>query len=229
MELRACWQILARRGWIVALLVAVTVAVSAAAKAVHPRAPVYQATMRITVGVVPEQSGGAYYTYDRYYAWLASEYLADDLAEVLRSQAFAQAVAERLASLGEKPAGSISGSTSTGKLHRLITVTVTGSDPQGLLSTAQAAAWVLQERSREFLAQLGSENAAIHIVDPPSVSALPPTLRERLDLPLRAILALAAGVGLALLVDYADDSVREPQDLEAMGLRLLTSVPRRRR
>ena len=41
--------------------------------------------------------------------------------------------------------------------------------------------------------------------------------REQLDLPLRVLLALAAGLGLAFLLDYLDRSVRDRSDLEEAG------------
>ena len=53
------------------------------------------------------------------------------------------------------------------------------------------------------------------------------TAREQLDLPLRVLLALAAGIGLAFLWDYLDDSVRDRADLEQMGIAVLGVVPRR--
>ncbi len=50
--------------------------------------------------------------------------------------------------------------------------------------------------------------------------------REQLDLPLRVLLALAAGIGLAFLLDYLDTSVRERRDLEELGLPVLGEVSR---
>ncbi|HUW08446.1 MAG TPA: hypothetical protein VM537_01895, partial [Anaerolineae bacterium] len=55
-----------------------------------------------------------------------------------------------------------------------------------------------------------------------------PGLRERLDLPLRLILALLAGLGLSFLWHYLDTRVRERTDLEEMGLSVLGEIPRRR-
>ena len=49
--------------------------------------------------------------------------------------------------------------------------------------------------------------------------------RDQLDLPLRVLLALAAGVGLAFLLDYLDRSVRERSDVEALGLPVLSEIP----
>ena len=39
------------------------------------------------------------------------------------------------------------------------------------------------------------------------------------------VLALAAGIALAFLLDYLDDSVRSPRELEEMGLAVLGEIP----
>ena len=62
---------------------------------------------------------------DRYYTMLTSEYLVDDLGEIVRSQVFAEEVSKRLADKGiAVPAGAIGASTQPGKLHRILTVNV---------------------------------------------------------------------------------------------------------
>jgi capsular polysaccharide biosynthesis protein len=75
---------------------------------------------------------------------------------------------------------------------------------------------------------LGTPGALIKVIDPPS----PPTqnsisLTQRLDLPVRLLLALAAGLALIFLLDYLDDSVRGKAELEAMGIPVLAEVPKK--
>lgn len=227
MELRQYWRIVRRYLWLIIVMVAATAAASLALRLAHPPQQSYAASMRFTVGVVPENGRGDYYTYDRYYTWLASEYLVDDLSEVVKSGSFVGAVSEELAAQGINVApGTISGSTTPVKQHRILTVTITGSDATQLEAIAGAVAKVLSERNAEFLAQLSSQNAAVYMIDAPGVYAVPVPLKDRLDLPLRLALALAAAVGLAFVLDYVDDSVRDEQDLEALGLPLLVALPK---
>lgn len=229
MELRQYYRILRRYLWLIVLVVSTTAAVSLALRYVRPRQQGYSASMRFTVGVIPEDGGGRYYTYDRYYTWLASEYLVDDLSEVVRSGAFAAAVSEELSVQGiAVPPGAISGSTVPIKQHRILTINIGGGNPEQLGAIAEAAAKVLRERNREFLAQLSSENAAVYMIDAPAVYPVGASLRERLDLPLRLALALVAAVALAFVLDYIDDSVRGADDLRALGVPLLAALPRRR-
>jgi capsular polysaccharide biosynthesis protein len=228
MELRAYWNIIMRRWWLpVGLALAVAALTLVMQRPWMPRPPMYTASMRFNVGVQPERIPGVY-TYDRYYTLLTSEYLVDDLGEIVRTGAFAAAVSERLAEKGITVApGAIGASTQPGKLHRILTVHVTWPDADVLAAIANAVAATLTEGSAEFFGQFSAEEADIRLIDAPSVSAVGRPAREQLDLPLRVLLALAAGIGLAFLLDYLDTSVRERRDLEELGLPVLGEVPRR--
>ncbi len=224
MELRAYWRILVRRSWIV-LGLPILVALSYPFLQSSP--PIqFTAGMRFVVGLEPEQPATAEYTYDRYYTWLTSEYLIDDLSEVVKSRRFAEDVSE--VSGLPVPAGAIQGATSAGKLHRILSVNVTWGNAEELARIASAIEQVLVSGATSYFAQLSTENAVISLIDPPTVTPVGRSLRDRLDLPLRLILALAAGVALAFLLDYVDDSVRGRGDLAGLGLPILGEVPARR-
>ncbi len=224
MELRRYWNIVLRRWWIVLVLVLAALATTLVLSPAP--APVYVASVRLTVGIRPEEGTGRFYTYDRYYAWMAAEYLADDLSEVVRSHGFAQAVARR-ANL-PVPAGAIAGATMAGKTHRILTITVVWGDEAGARAIADGAVAELRENSAAYLAQLGAENAQVHVIDETTVAPVTGGLREKLDLPIRLGLALAAGIALAFLLDYLDDSVRDAAELETLGFTVLGQIPRRR-
>jgi hypothetical protein len=161
MELRRCWAILRRYLWLIALIFLVVLVGSLLTK--HPRPPRYGASMRFVVGIIP-QSSGNYYAYDRYYTWLASEYLVDDMAEVVRSRAFADKVASKLS----LPSGSLYGSIASESKHRILTVHLSWHDPNKLEEIAKAAADLIQEPG-EFFPQLGAQKARLVLIDPPVV------------------------------------------------------------
>ena len=226
MELRAYWDILRRRIWVVIGLVLVVIAVSLLLR--EPVTPTYQTGLRFIVGVPPEPLRGDYFTYDGYYAWLSSEYLADDFSEVVKSAAFAEAVTTRLAEADDPilvPAGAIQGSTVAEKQHRILSMHITWGDSSQLERIANAAAETLREEGMHFFSQLGQAQAQIHLIDPPVVTQIPESLRLRLDLPIRLILALVVGVFLAFLVDYLDDTLRDPGEVEQLGLPVLGTIP----
>ncbi len=227
MELRAYWKIIVRRWWLpIGLMLLVTALTLAMQKPWQPQPVRYNAAMRFNVGIAPERIPGVY-TYDRYYTMLTSEYLVDDLGEIVRSQAFAAAVSARLADQGlVVPAGTIGANTQPGKLHRILTVNVGGGNETQLRAIAEAVAATLTEGSAEFFGQFSADEADIRLIDPPTISQVGQSARTQLDLPLRALLALAAGIALAFLWHYLDTTVRERAELEQMGLTVLGEIPR---
>src|ERR1700704_4867707 len=96
MELREYWSIIRRRWW---LPVAITLVALIAATAVGVRgAAAYKTDMRIAVSTIPTPDPNAERYYDpTYYSNLDSEYLADDMGELLTSQAFAGEIMRELA------------------------------------------------------------------------------------------------------------------------------------
>ena len=224
MELRQYWRIVYKRLWIVIALVAIVLVSSLALQPGRPA--LYQTSMRFTVSLVPESRGSDYYAYDRYYTWMASEYFVDELTEIVGSEAFARVVSEELANDGfEIPAGALRGSLRADRKHRIQTLHISWGDPAQLQDIADAAAQTLQERSADFLGQLGTTDADIRLIDPPVVLPAGRSLREKLDLPIRLFLALVAGVALAFLLDYLDDTVRDRAEVEVMGLPVLGEIP----
>jgi capsular polysaccharide biosynthesis protein len=224
MELRQYGQIIRRRLWIVVALVFIVLVISMARRPAYT--PFYQATMRFAMGLEPEAKTGDYYTYDKYYTWLTSEYLIDDAAELVRSNAFAQAVSNHLTSAGIRvPAGAIQGSTQAGQLHRILTVGLGWGDAGQLAEIANAVAAVLPTEIARHFAQVGTSGVYASLIDPPAIGAVGQSLKQRLDLPVRLFLALVAGIAVAFLLDYLDETVHSRQELEQSGLDVLAEIP----
>ncbi|MBW7882463.1 MAG: hypothetical protein H3C34_07480 [Caldilineaceae bacterium] len=228
MELREYWIILRRRWWIpVGLSVVVALLSLLQLRPWSPKAPLFTASLRLLVGVLPaaEQDATAYDP--RYYAWLTSEYLVDDFTEVVRSRLFAENVSRRLAARNlEIPPGVIQGSAATGKQHRIITLSFTWSDPDQLEGIVQATAAELTENTGFYFQQLGTGNAGVTLIDGPTVSQVGSSIREQVELPLRILLGLLVGIGIVFLLYYLDTTVREAAELEQMGLAVLGEIPR---
>lgn len=222
MELRQYWRIVYRRLWIIILLPLLVIAVSFLARPQATRSAV--ANLRLTVGIVPEDSHGQFYTYDRYYSWLTAEYLADDLSEIIKSRTFADLVSQKLG--GSIAPATIQGATVPQKLHRVLMVSVSAPTEQQAMAIAGAVAATLRDNGGQFLPQLSAQNAALSVIDPPALVPVGPSLREKLDLPLRAVLALAAALALVFLLDYLDDSVRDADDIEGLRLSVLAEIPK---
>jgi capsular polysaccharide biosynthesis protein len=182
--------------------------------------------MRFMMGLEPEAKTGDYYTYDKYYTWLTTEYLVDDVSELVRSGAFAQAVSQQLGSAGiTVPAGAIQGSTQAGTLHRILTVSIVWGDAGQLAGIANAVVAVLPSEIAKHFAQVGTSGVYASLIDPPGIGGVGASLREKMDIPIRLLLALIAGIVLAFVLDYLDDSVRNKGELESVGVTVLAEIP----
>jgi capsular polysaccharide biosynthesis protein len=224
MELRQYWKVVRRWWWIVASLTVVALVASIILRS-HPT-PMYQATMRFTIGVSPESDRERVTMDPLYSAYLASEYIADDFAEVVKSELFAGDVSERLKEQGITVSpGAIQGYTVAEKQHRILTMVITWPDEEQLRAIGQAAMSALEEDNAKYFAQLGSEGAEVFVIDPPKVVSLGVGLKERLEIPIRVALGLLAGVGLAFLAHYLDDTIREPGEVQALGMTVMGEIP----
>jgi capsular polysaccharide biosynthesis protein len=224
MELRHYLLILKRRWWVPALLLLLVAALTPFTY--HPPAPVYQASVRFTIGVSSDRSVTG--VDPILTAYQASEYIRDDFVEVLHSEMFAADVNANLKGTNltiDKNA--IAGSVE--KQHRIMSMAITWGDEKQAGVIASAAAKALETQNAKYFKQLGSEGASVAIIDGPDVGLVPPSLRERLDIPIRLGLALAAGLLLAFLLDYLDDTVRDAPELEAMGMKVLGEIPASKR
>lgn len=227
MDFREFLTILIRRWWLVVLLPLITLASGLAIQS--PPTSLWQGTLRLTVGFAPPS--GELTAEDLYNLALASEYLADDFSEVVKSQAFAQDVSQRLESEGIKvDPGVLQGYTVAQKQHRILSIIITWPQREDLTAIAQAARQALEEEGAKYFAQLGAGGAQIYVIDGPGLPGwapvpLGPSLREQLDLPIRAGLGLLAGIGLALLLHYFDHRLYTPQEVEDLGLRVVGFLP----
>lgn len=226
MELRRYWTIIRRYTWIVTLVPLVVLVVSLALTWRRPPPKLYQASVGLVVDVppLPELPG---MNFDpRYYAALSTQYLVDDFSRFVTGDVMAQAVTRRL--VGQQimvPPGAIQGSVSSEKIHRLITLRLTWDNPDQALAIMAAAVEALRDESPGYFARLGDQRPVVRVYDGPKVGPLAPSLRERLDLPLRVLLGLLAGVSLAFLMAYLDTRIYTAEDVVALGLSVLGEIP----
>jgi capsular polysaccharide biosynthesis protein len=252
MELREYWRILVRRWWLALLPALVVVAYTALTY--DPPPTVYQAHMNFAAGL-PLENKPEDFTYDGYYAWLTSEYIANSLADIARRERFAAAVSARLTQAGVTmpdgspiPSGAIQGAIASDNAQSIFVIYVTWGDPDTLLAIADAITLELTENTGTYFPQLldpepsqlqsdlsQGEGQALLVpparrVDDPVPAAVPPSLRSQLTGPaVRIALGLAVGLGLVFLLHYLDPTIRERAELEALGYEVLAEIPRRSR
>ncbi len=163
---------------------------------------------------------------ERYYAWLTSEYIVNGLADWVSGNTFKTAVSAELAEQGyDIPAGAIG--IVADNVRSKLQLSMSHNDPDALAAMMDAVITVVTEQNAAALPQLGGETAVLVLVDEPIVNQIPNGIRSQLDLPLRVGLALVAGIGLALLAEYLDPTVRNREEIEQMGFEILGEIPKK--
>ena len=227
MELRQYWKIALRWWWLI-LLPPLVVGVYGLAAYRAPQGA-FTTALRFTAG--QPESLTASPNYDpNYYRWLTSEYIVSGLKDWARTGAFAEAVSAEMAARGvDIPAGSVNGAIASDNARSVLVIYLTWPEPQQLRAMADAVTQVLQDQNGTVFPQLGGQSAQIVPLDQPGIAPVPPSLRARLDLPLKVGLGWVVGLALALAAHYLDPFIREKEELEGMGLRVVAEIPRRKK
>ncbi len=224
MELRAYWQVLRRRWPLVVLPAAVVLVIGLITY--DPPAQAYNVGVRFIAGQEPSLLATES-DEQRLANWQTSEYIVNTLSSWVRGGQFADLVSQRLAEQGiDVPAPVVQASISADDARSMMTLYMTYSDPAALEGMMTAAAAVLMEQNSEGLPQLGGEQAEIVQLDEPIVNPVQAGILDQLELPLRIVLAIGAGVGLAFLVEYLDPTVRDREEVESMGIAVVGEIPR---
>lgn len=186
----------------------------------------YQVVMRFAAGGEPADELSA--DYDRYYAWLSSEYIANALADVALTGAFAENVAVRLSGQGLTVApGAIQGAIASDNAQSVFVIHVTWPAQEQAAAVAEAVSAELTENGTAYFPQMDGVGTLARRLDAPTPAAMPPSLRAQLLGPaLRVALAAGVGLGLVVLAHYFDPKVRELAEIEQAGIPVLTSIPK---
>ncbi len=157
--------------------------------------------------------------------WLASELTVNALTGWVTTSSFRAEVQQALAAQGQNL--DLGGLGIAADNQRSIgQIFLSWSNPDELAQIAQAAITVLQTRSAAYFRQLGNAPAEVTILDEPQITPSPPPIADRLGPLLRIGLGLLAGVVLAFLVEYLDTTVRRREDVEALGLPVVATIPK---
>src|SRR6266536_5847818 len=230
MELRRYWDIVWRR---LPVVLAVPLLVLAGSLALFLARPVtYTATTRVQLELIPQQANNDnFFRYNDYYNYLATEYAVDDLVEVLNGNVFQADVVRTL----QGPPYSlpvtindVAGSLDVTRKHRVLEIAATSRHRDGAMWIAEAATRTLQQDPAKYFSRGDSQvklSAAPLVIERP-LAAYSNRIRSLFNIALQTLLGLVAGLGLAFLLDYLDDSLRGAEMVrEALGLPVLGQVP----
>jgi capsular polysaccharide biosynthesis protein len=220
MDLILYWKIIAKRWWLPVILVATVGLVTGLTYRRPPQ--LYTTTFKLNVGLAPAAQSGSSDDSSPLDTWRASEYLMDDLSAAVRGSDYARRVAQRLDSEGINLAGAFSSATD----HRVLSVSITWSDPDQLSLIANAAIAVLEQEAADLVGPLGESKPVLPLIDPPVIVPVGRSLKDKLDIPIRLGLALVAGIAGTYLLDYLDTSIRDRDEVERMGIPILAEIPK---
>jgi capsular exopolysaccharide synthesis family protein len=218
----AAFLALLRRRW-VALVVCLVAGIGGAVVQTHRTPDQYRSTTRLFVNLPAARN-----TNEALQGVQLTAQLLQSYAEIATSRSSAEKVKNRLGL--PETAGAlrdhISAQPKTDTL--LIEISVTDGDPVRAQSIANAAAAVFVETIDEYEAGRSGAIKA-QIVDTANRPPAPFAPRPRANLVVGIVLGALAGLGLALLLDALDRTLKTPaQGAHLFGAPLLALLPRRR-
>ena len=146
--------------------------------------------------------------------------LVNDYQVLAKSRLVTSQVAEEL---GLASAGGLGGKIAVGTKSntRLLTITVHDVDPVFAATLANKVAEVF---AQVVVDKMGAGN--VNIIDQATTPSAPSSPNKPRNLTLGLIVGIAFGVGLILLIDFLDTTVKTPEDVEAItGFTLLGAIP----
>ena len=231
MELIAIWQLVKRRWWLILLPAVVTLVLTLPTLPNIISPPVtYLVQVRLTAAAPPSaEFEGVTTPYEDlvYVPLLASEYVAVMLPHWITSDSFAGEVSTLL-DQNAIAIDDLEGAFAADSFRSILTLYVVWDDSSEIRAMADAALEVLETRSQSYFPQFAAEPVRVIPLDEVDVVEMAPPITARITPLMRVMVGLAAGVGLAVLAEYLDRTVRGPDDVEALGLSVLAEIPRER-
>ena len=186
----------------------------------------YQVAMRFATGGEPATDLSD--EYDRYYAWLSSEYIANGLADIATSDSFALHISQALLDKGvEISPAAVRGAIASDNTQSTLFIYVTWHNAAQAVDLAEVISTALIRIGPVYYPQMSQIGPVARLIDTPTAYPLPTSLRTQLIGPaVRFALALGLGFGLILLAFTLDPTIREADDLIARKMTCLGSIPK---
>jgi len=85
---------------------------------------------------------------------------------------------------------------------------------------------MMTQKLEETKIQEAAQAKNVHIVDEAIEPLYPVSPKKKLNILLGALIGLGLGIGLTFLIEYFDNTVKSPEELERMGFNILSTIPR---
>jgi len=229
MQLRTYFAIVLRFWPLVLALPLLVGAISLVAALQEP--PSFTASADVIVMQTRPVDGSGDRSVDLRDQWGGTEFVIDDLPQVIGSALFAQDVSALLQSRNiALSAETVKGALSADSLHRTVTIQARASSADEAVALVYAAVQALRQNGLKYWGRTDlASGAGLDVSEltlPQSATAQRSLRRVVLNTAVRAGLGLAAGVGLAFLLHYLDTRLRSRHDVEELlGLPVVGSIP----
>jgi len=161
-------------------------------------------------------------------SWAASEYVVDDIPQIVETRRFADDVAawiQRQHGVRVDPED-IQEQLTAERTHRMIYLTAIASRADVARHIVEGGAAMLQQKGIEYWNRQDSTALEVSQLDlPEEAEPARGLLRLAVDLVLRTLLALILGIGLAFLRHYLDSSLHRRGEVEDLGLEVVGMIP----
>jgi len=225
MEIRVLWEFLKRRWWMIILpaFVVLLLLLPSLPNMLQTQ-PSYTTALRFTAAAATDQ--GSTYEDSAYVPWLASEYVVVNLPHWVTSDSFAQEVSTLLAGEGITITHQdVRAALAADSARSILVVYISGQEAAQVEAIARAVVTVLQTRNQTYFPQFAAHPAQVVALDDVRVSALAPSVFDRFSPLLRLLVGVAAGLALAVGYEYLDDTLRDENELAALGLTVIGRIP----
>lgn len=165
-----------------------------------------------------------------HHSWMASEFILDDIPQVVSSRVFAQDVSTLLAAHQiAVPPEVVQAGLRAEKFHRAVTIHSNAETPALAVALVDGAVAALQANGLKYWNRAPAEGTglSVAVLDPVrAVGPLHSTRQLIINVGMRVGLALAAAVGLAFLLHYLDTTIRDERQAEEwLGVQVLGVIP----
>jgi Capsular polysaccharide biosynthesis protein len=204
-DLKSLFQAILKRWWIVVSLTVAALAIGTIYSFIILK-PVYQSDTSIYIGKNSDTQSTAI----MYNDVLLNDRLVNDYRELVKSRLIADEVIKELGIkdiTAEKFANKLS--VTSKKDTRLIVISATDNDPEFARTLADKVAEVFQKKAESIMKV---EN--IQIIDKATVAVSPVKPNKKMNLAISFVLGFMLGIGVVLLIDYFDDTIKTPEDVK---------------
>lgn len=215
-ELKALLQMVRKRWWVILVITIVAVAASAV-YSFFVLKPVYQSNTSIYIGKNIESQGGIAYN-----DILLGDRLVNDYRELVKSRLISELTIQEL-NLENMDAAKMAPklSVNSKKDTRLIEISATDGNPEQAKAIADKVAEVFKDKVVEIMKV---EN--VQIIDKAQVPVSPIKPNKKLNLAIAAVLGLMVGFGLVFIIEYFDDTIKTPEDIQKhLNLPVIGTIP----